>query len=427
MAARAAHASVRRPVLVLLLLTAAAAAGRGDVALEETGRVESLTQPPHPHWVWIGDPIVRRSALVDLDTGAMLGSVGGGEGIPAPLAPRSRPELYMPATYYARGDHGPRTDVLVIYDSVRLMPVAEVVLPPKRAIPAFVSGTAALSDDDRFAALFNLTPATSLSIVDLEQRELAAEVPTPGCSLVYAAGPRRFLSICGNGALLVLTLDDAGKLAERRRTAPFFDPIADPVTEKAVRWGDTWLFVSFEGIVHSVDVSGAELEFPAAWSLLSDADREASWRIGGTRHLAVHADTGRLYALVHRGGVDTHKDPGTEVWVYDLGTRERVQRIVLTSPGVTFMGVPIELGEGWIWPFDRLAGWALSQIPLGIDEIAVTQDEQPLLVTVSAASGGLGLYDARSGAFTRRVYSGNLANLGLVVPAGWAQANRGMP
>ena len=122
--------------------------------------------------------------------------------------------------------------------------------------------------------------ATSVSVVDLEQRAFATEIATPGCSLVYAAGPRRFFSPCSDGALLVVTLDAAGREASKARTRPFFEPQRDPVTEKAVRRGDEWLFVSFEGRLHSVDVSAPELRFAEPWDLFDAAERAESWRIG---------------------------------------------------------------------------------------------------------------------------------------------------
>ena len=88
-----------------------------------------------------------------------------------------------------------------------------------------------------------------------------------------------------------------------------------------MRLGDSWLFVSFEGLVHPVDVSGPAPRFGERWSLLDSADRKDGWRIGGQQHLALHGPTGRLYSLVHQGGPDTHKQAGTELWVYDLATR----------------------------------------------------------------------------------------------------------
>jgi methylamine dehydrogenase heavy chain len=129
----------------------------------------------------------------------------------------------------------------------------------------------------------------------------------------------------------------------------------------------------------------------------------------------VHAASRRLYSLVHQGGPDTHKEPGSELWVYDLSTRARVDRIELRSPGLSFLGEPIEPGGGWLW------GWLLDTfLGAGIDTIAVTQDAEPLLVTGSAFTGGLALYDARSGEFLRRVYSGNFTTVALQAPFGGA-------
>jgi methylamine dehydrogenase heavy chain len=383
-----------------------------DLPAEPVGRVEVLPQPPRAHWVWASDVILRRSALVDLDSGRMLGMVNGGFGPTVALFSATRGEIYVPETHYSRGSRGERADVLTIYDGASLAAVAEVMLPPRRAINALPMANAALSDDERFAAIFNSVPGTSLSIVDVERRSFAAEVSTPGCSLVYAAGPRRFALLCGDGSLLLLTVDEEGRELAKTRSRPFFDPDADPVTEKAVRVGDEWLFVSFEGRVVPVDVSGAEPRFGEPWSLLDESDRADSWRIGGSQHLAVHAASRRLYSLVHQGGPDTHKEPGSELWVYDLATRARVARVELRSPGLTFLGEPIELGGG-----GRLWGWLLDAVlGAGVDTIAVTQDAEPLLVTASGFSGGLALYDARTGEFLRRVYSGNLTTVALQAP-----------
>jgi methylamine dehydrogenase heavy chain len=383
-----------------------------ELPAETIGRVEVLPQPARAHWVWASDVLLRRSALLDLDSGRMLGQVNGGFGPTVALFSARRGEIYVPETHYSRGSRGERADVLTVYDGASLTPVAEVVLPPRRAINALPTANAALSDDERFAAVFNSVPGTSLSIVDVEQRALTAEVSTPGCSLAYTAGPRRFALLCGDGSLLLLALDEAGRELAKTRSRPFFDPDADPVTEKAVRVGDEWLFVSFEGRVVPVDVSGAEPRFGEPWSLLDAADRADSWRIGGSQHLAVHAASRRLYSLVHQGGADTHKEPGTELWVYDLATRTRVDRVALRHPGLTFLGEPVEPGGGgWLW------GWLLDTfLGAAVDFVAVTQDAEPLLVTASGFSGGLGLYDARTGEFLRRVYSGNLSIVALQAP-----------
>ena len=99
-----------------------------------------------------------------------------------------------------------------------------------------------------------------------------------------------------------------------------------------MRYGNQWLFVSFDGKVYPVDVSGPEITFGAPWPLLTDADR-AEWRIGGLQHLAVHQRTGRLYSLMHRGGADTHKESGEEIWIYDLQSQQRVRAHQARQPG----------------------------------------------------------------------------------------------
>ncbi len=413
---------MRRPLALLLPLVAAASLARADLPFEVPGRVETIALPPAPHWVWVGDPLLRRTALVDAGTGRLLGMVSSGFGMPAALFARSRPEIYVPETHYTRGSRGERADVLTIYDAATLAPTGEVVLPAKRAIAATTDGLAALSDDDRFAAIFNLTPATSVSVVDLEARVLSDEIPTPGCSLVYPAGARRFAMLCADGALLLLHLDESGRRAGLARSEPFFDPSEDPVTEKGVRIGERWYFVSFAGRVHEVDLSGESPRFAEPWPLFDDDARSEGWQVGGAQHLAVHEADGRLYALVHRGGPDEHKHPGTEVWVYAAEERRRMRRIELQSPGLTFLGVPIEA--------DGMAGsildWLLNRVfrsvpELGIDSIAVTQDDDPLLVTVGAFSGGIGTYDARSGEFRGRVFGGNMTNAILQAPSGWGR------
>ncbi|MFQ5417062.1 MAG: amine dehydrogenase large subunit [Myxococcota bacterium] len=390
---------------------------RADLPVEAIGNVTQIALPYSPHWVVIGDAIGRRAALLDVDDGNLLGLLDSGWGVPQTLHPASRPEIYVAETHYSRGSRGVRSDVLTIYAAGSLAPVSEIELPPKRAFSSTPQAHSALSDDDRFAAIFNLTPATSMSIVDLERRRFVEEIATPGCGLVYPVGPRRFAALCMNGSLLLVALDDEGHEIGKERSPPFFDPESDPVTEKAARWRDRWLFVSFEGWVHPVRFAAGAPEFEERWSLLSDDDRAQDWKIGGAQHFAVHEATGHAYALMHQGGPDSHKQGGTEVWVYDLATRARILRIELQSPGFTYLGVPIDGGPRWSWLVDWISNLAMKSTPeLGIDCIAVTQDDDPRLVTTGLFSGGVATYDALSGDFLGRVYTGNMTNVVVQAP-----------
>lgn len=403
------HARLTALLLAAALAAAAPPAG-AELAAERVGTVLQAP-PPAPHHVWVADYVLRRTALLDGDSGRFLGMLSTGVGTIAPVFSQARGEIYLPETYYARGSRGPRTDLVTVYDVTTLAPVAEIEIPPKRAEIVHAKGLATLLDDGRFLAVYNYTPATSVTIVDVEERRFVGEIATPGCSLVYAAGPRRFFMVCGDGTLLQVTLDERGAESARVRSAKFFDPLEDPVTEKAVRHGDAWLFTSFSGHVHPVDVSGEAPRFGERWSLFDERERAASWRIGGTQHLALHEASGRLYALVHQGGPDGHKDPGREVWVYDVASRKRVQTIALRNLLGGFSAQQIGLRSGaLLWLLERV-------VPdPGVDSIAVSQDPEPRLFGVSLMAGTVGVWDARSGAFLRYLEQVGIAPVDLQAP-----------
>ena len=349
----------------------------GQAEIKSEGLPESvvLSAEPNPHWVWVSDIVFHHMAdgkayLVDGDSGQFLGMLSTGLAFVALELPSDYSQIYSPETYFSRGTRGERTDVITFYDPQQLKPTFEVVIPPKRFSGMPTHNLSALTDDNRFLIVYNFTPAQSVSIIDLKERHLVAETSTAGCALVLPSGDRSFLMMCGDGSLMSLSLNDKGEVTNKQRNDPFFDPMADPVTEKAVRWGDTWIFVSFTGVVYPVDVSGGQPKPEKSWSLFSMAERDESWRPGGIQHLAVHEISGKLYSLVHQGGIDTHKDPGEDVWVYDLKTQKQVQKIKL----------------------DKLS-----------TSIQVSKDDAPLMFSIFIGAPVLDVYDAASGILLRSV------------------------
>jgi methylamine dehydrogenase heavy chain len=382
------------------VLLVAAAAG-AELRPEEIGKVLRLPDRAGPHWFWISDILLHRTALFDGDDGRLLGAISSGTAgtgfVIYPLFSPDRREIYMAETYWSRGVRGERTDVVTVYDAKTLGPLAEIPIPAKRGEYFPGNASNALSDDGRFMAVLNITPASSVTVVDVVARKFTAEIETPGCSLVFAAGNRRFFMLCGDGQALVITLDERGNEAGLERSERFFEVHEDPLTEKAVRRGHEWIFVSYEGLVYTVDVSGPKLAFGQTWSLLDESDRRDSWRIGGLQHLAVHSTSGRLYALMHQGPPDTHKAPGTEVWVYDLGRRERVQRIRVMNPLVSFVAEQAKIGRETTTA--RMVRRVLTSIlpNPGVERILVTQDDDPVLVVSAGFPPTITVHDAASG------------------------------
>src|SRR5690606_1047984 len=92
-------------------------------------------------------------------------------------------------------------------------------------------GTIAVTPDGRFILVQNATPASSIAVIDRRAEQHVAEIPTPGCwaILVAQSVANRFTTVCGDGSLITVTLDDAGQPAGQQRSERFFDPDADPV------------------------------------------------------------------------------------------------------------------------------------------------------------------------------------------------------
>jgi methylamine dehydrogenase heavy chain len=92
------------------------------------------------------------------------------------------------------------------------------------------------------------------------------------------------------------------------------------------RPGKKAFFISYDGWVYPVDLDGMP-KVGERWKLQGQGDE--AWRPGGWQLAAYHAPSGRLFVLMHQGGIWTHKKAGEEVWVYDTASKERVQRVPL--------------------------------------------------------------------------------------------------
>lgn len=366
-----------RTVIFFAILTLAACMSTpgmaAPVALPQPPPNTTLPdKPPGAHWVWVGDyqgGNYGRSVLYDADSASILGMIDTGwEG--GRLLWRNN-EIYNAAMFMSRGFRGQRTDVVTTFDSRTLTPLREVVVPPKTIRGFQDMNHFSLTDDGRFMLLQLMSPASSIGVVDLQANKFVGEIETAGCINAMPAGNRRVFAMCGDGSLLTIDLTDDGKEAARKRLPKFFDPDSDPLHESGVRSGNTWYFVSHLGLIHPVDVSGADFKPAAKWSI-SQSEGESTWiPAQPMQNLSVHNRQRKLYVLVYpsdlkpkMSGSDIHRRPGTEVWVYDLKTHRRVQRIALKNL---------------------------------VDAIAVSQDEHPLLYASSLYHLAFTILDAATG------------------------------
>ena len=150
---------------------------------------------------------------------------------------------------------------------------------------------------------------------------------------------------------------------------------------------------------------------PVRW-LATDAEREAGWRPGGRQLAAANAELGRLYVLFHQGGPGTHKDPGAQIWVYDVAARERIATFAVPNLTAAFIVGQFGLGEEGFWP------WLMhTMLPdEGGDTITVSRDAEPLVFVRHGERGAVAVLDGRTGEHLRTLTEVGLGGLRLEVP-----------
>jgi methylamine dehydrogenase heavy chain len=397
--------------LLVVWLVSAVLAGtvtRAEIPAEPLNRNTELGAPG-VHWAWtldfdVHDLAKSRYVLFDGDDVSVKGMLGTGSFPTMHPSPDGR-WLYV-AESWLLGPRKIREDYVTVYDARTLRIDAVIELPGARRALMAPTDRSALTADGELLVIFNFKPGTSLTVVDVIRREVVAHELTPGCSLVYPSGQRGVSMICGDGSLLTLHFDATGRVARRHRSAPFFDPDVDPLIENGVPLDGRWLFTTYGGSLHAVDLSGEQPVFDTPWALVDrDAKpagwlaslltmgRAGPWKPGGYQLMTVHPPTGRLFVLTHpvtwSGGEGDHVFPGAEVWVYDVAAQERIDRIRLRDVGIS---------------------------------IHVTPDDEPLLLVGSAdietEAPGLEVYDADTGRFLRSMDEPGTAMLHFMGVAG---------
>ncbi|MBT8446315.1 MAG: amine dehydrogenase, partial [Gammaproteobacteria bacterium] len=214
-------------------------------------------------------------------------------------------------------------------------------LPPKRLMVMPMKWQMQLIGHERFLLITNHTPATSITVVDIARRSVVGEIELPGCMLTYPTGQRGFTTLCGDGKMITYQLDTNGQQTNMIASEAFNDIAGDPMFEEAVIINGIGYFPTFKGQVQEIDFRGEVAKLGRKWSLTADNPPAQGWRPGGLQ-LTGQDTQGRLYVLMHPEGAEgTHKDGGSEVWIYDVKARKRIMRMPLKTWAVT-----IEVTQG---------------------------------------------------------------------------------
>jgi methylamine dehydrogenase heavy chain len=365
---------------------AEADAGTRPPILESEVSDVAVLAPTGPHRLLLGGALGGAGIkVINGDTARLEGQIQAAPAANFVIDPNNR-YFYVAETMWTRLNRGTRQDLLSVYDA-QLKLVTEITLPG-RLISVPKSPTLDISSDGKLAYVYNMQPAASVAVVDLVSRKTANVVEIPGCGMVYPWGPTAFASLCADGTLAYVT-KQSGKFVVRH-TPRFFDGENDPVFEESLvdRHTGRALFISYAGMVYPAQLGDA-VRVSEPWSLQEAAGlprasllpEHLAWRPGGGRMAAYHRASNRLFVLMHAGVHWSHKDPGTEIWVFDTQARKRTARFPLAT---------------------------------NASLVTVTQDDKPLLFVVGGGFGpgaGLSVLDPQTGQVLRGLpgVSGSIA------------------
>ena len=351
-------------------------------------------KPDGAHWVWFASfANYAHADLIDADTGTLLGTIELGYQGLLPQIPGSGDEFYNHAVYMTRGYHGDLVEVVEIFDARTLEIKGEIPVEPPKAMRGLASiNLTTLTDNDRFLIQSFFTPALSFGVIDLEKRTYVGEIETGGCAHTMAAGARRFLSLCGDGSVLTVDLDENGAESARESHPGLFDAEGDPLHPTGARSGDVWYFASVRGVMHAVDTADGEISFQEPWTFREEDDAGVWVPAAPNQHMAVHTASGRIFMLMSvvpdlerkPGGYDFHRGIGFETWVFDIESRERLARYKMDTPAAA---------------------------------IAVSQDDSPLLYATTYADADI--YDADTGDLLRELSAGQEVRGTVVMIQPW--------
>ena len=334
---------MKKRLHVFLLICLCNMSVLAELAIDTMGTVETLPQTYPDHWIIVydvafGNMLDGKVIVLDAEQAMHREQYKGmfnASIIASITVARTRPEIYVYETFYSRGNRGMRTDVLTIYDKATLAPTGEIVIPGgKRAGGLPSDYMVHLIDDEKLLLLYNFTPSASITVVDIVNRKILNEISLPSCSLIYPTGKRGFSSMCSDASMISYQLDKKGKVQSKTKIGSFFDIDKDALFERPVVIDGVAYFPTFNANLREVDLKGINAVPGASWSLVSAEERAANWRPGGMQ-LSGADSLGNMYLLMHKDGAEgTHKNPGMEVWVFDVKSRKRIRQIPLQLPGL---------------------------------------------------------------------------------------------
>jgi methylamine dehydrogenase heavy chain len=262
---------------------------------------------------------------------------------------KDRKTAYTTSVYAKRIMSGPTEAVLEEFDADSLVKKREIILSPKMAQSAPQLAYLEFSADGKYAYVQNATPATSVTVVDLEAGAVLTEIPHPGCIGIYPAlEGNRYSSLCGDGTVTSYSFSADGKVNNPVKSAKVFDADDDPVYIHVLRVDNDLVLTSFHGNLYRVSDADETPSLVDKYSYLEGV--EGDWAPGGVAIMAYNKANNVVFMTMHSEAYNgSHKNGAEEIWTISLDSKKVVSRI------------PIDIEDS------------------GISSLAVTDGEDPIL------------------------------------------------
>ncbi|ODT81211.1 MAG: hypothetical protein ABS76_12225 [Pelagibacterium sp. SCN 64-44] len=266
---------------------------------------------------------------------------------------------YIASGFYSRIAYGDVENVLQIFDVATNRPVKEIILPAKITQYTPSAAQLQLSADEKYIYIQNATPATSVTVVDLEKGEVVQEIPSPGCYGIYPSlEGHAFSTICSDGAFNTFTLSADGTDFESRKSEKIFDVDEDPIYLAFDRAEGDLLFISYHANIYRLSDKDGVIEKLGVTPIAEGV--EGNWGTAGYEVVSYNDANGILFvpmAADHHDG--SHYHGADEIWAYDLRNDKLLYRSPaegINSVHVTDDAVPtvfgLSVGDGVVVKYE---------------------------------------------------------------------------
>lgn len=369
------------------LLSGSALAQDGAATVPEIEESDIATLPdPSLRWAFLTDGwSLGGTRIIDGDTGKIKGIVQNGALSDFVKDPSGK-YYYVVESIWSKGNRGTRQDLLTIYDAHTLKIAGEIALPGRLLIGNRLYNLV-IGSGGKYAFIYNMDPASSVVIVDLQKKKYVRSVEIPGCGLIFPAPDGSTSSLCSDGSMTTVKYD--AKMAGTLTQSPvFFSAENDPIFDNSFIDTTTGkaLFLTYTGLIYETQL-GAKPVIGTPWSIQEAAGVPAgstkpliaNWLPGGREPIAYHRDSGKAYVLMHMGEYWSQKVPGSELWEIDVAAKKVLRRTKIE----------------------------------GADNVVITQGADPLIF-LNSGEGKLVVLDAKTMEQKHELSSVGTGNLAVV-------------